>query len=151
MPGSTSSKSLAWISNDGLWRSRPPNIEARASRRGRRAVPAAGRSRRGLRELPAHPGRARRELEQRRRAPQGLPRGRDHRPQLRALPSARGPRGGAAAAAAGHARAEGRVEHEGWRVRKDGSRFWADVVITALRDNSGQPIGFAKVTRDLTA
>lgn len=48
------------------------------------------------------------------------------------------------------ARAEGRVEEEGWRVRKDGSRFWADVVITALRDESGVVRGFGKVTRDLT-
>jgi PAS domain S-box-containing protein len=48
------------------------------------------------------------------------------------------------------ARAEGRVEDEGWRVRKDGSRFWADVVITALRDERGELIGYAKVTRDLT-
>ena len=46
---------------------------------------------------------------------------------------------------------EGRVEDEGWRIRKDGSRFWANVVITALRDESGTLIGFAKVTRDLTA
>ncbi|HKP63413.1 MAG TPA: PAS domain S-box protein [Polyangiales bacterium] len=45
---------------------------------------------------------------------------------------------------------EGRVEDEGWRVRKDGSRFWANVVITALRDDSGGLIGFAKVTRDLS-
>ena len=45
---------------------------------------------------------------------------------------------------------EGRVEDEGWRVRKDGSRFWADVVITALRDRSGRLVGFGKVTRDLT-
>ena len=44
----------------------------------------------------------------------------------------------------------GRVEDEGWRVRKDGSRFWADVVITALRDEAGTLVGFAKVTRDLT-
>ena len=44
----------------------------------------------------------------------------------------------------------GRVEDEGWRVRKDGSRFWADVVITAIRDDQGALIGFAKVTRDLT-
>ena len=43
-----------------------------------------------------------------------------------------------------------RVEDEGWRVRKDGTRFWADVVITALRDETGTLIGFAKVTRDLT-
>ena len=48
------------------------------------------------------------------------------------------------------AEAEGRVEDEGWRVRKDGSQFWADVVITALRDNEGKLRGFGKVTRDLT-
>ena len=47
------------------------------------------------------------------------------------------------------ARTEGRVEDEGWRVRKDGSRFWADVVITALFDD-GKLVGYAKVTRDLT-
>jgi PAS domain S-box-containing protein len=45
---------------------------------------------------------------------------------------------------------DGSVEDEGWRVRKDGSRFWANVVITALRDPDGKLIGFAKVTRDLT-
>lgn len=44
----------------------------------------------------------------------------------------------------------GHVEDEGWRVRKDGSRFWASVVITALRDPNGTLVGFAKVTRDLT-
>jgi PAS domain S-box-containing protein len=48
------------------------------------------------------------------------------------------------------ARAEGRFEEEGWRLRKDGSRFWADVLITALRDDDGRLVGFAKVTRDLT-
>jgi len=45
---------------------------------------------------------------------------------------------------------QGRAECQGWRVRRDGSRFWADVVITALRDESGALIGFAKLTRDLT-
>jgi len=45
---------------------------------------------------------------------------------------------------------EGRLEDEGWRLRKDGSRFWANVVITALRDGHGRLVGFAKVTRDLT-
>jgi PAS domain S-box-containing protein len=45
---------------------------------------------------------------------------------------------------------DGSVEDEGWRVRKDGSRFWANVVITALRDPTGKLIGFGKVTRDLT-
>ena len=44
----------------------------------------------------------------------------------------------------------GRIEDEGWRIRKDGSRFWASVVITALRDPQGRLQGFAKVTRDLT-
>ncbi|SOZ17817.1 two-component regulatory system protein; signal transduction histidine kinase ATPase [Cupriavidus taiwanensis] len=44
----------------------------------------------------------------------------------------------------------GRFEDEGWRVRKDGSRFWANVIITALRDAEGRLIGFGKVTRDLT-
>lgn len=46
--------------------------------------------------------------------------------------------------------ADGRIEDEGWRIRKDGSRFWANVVITALRNESGVLQGFAKVTRDLT-
>ena len=46
---------------------------------------------------------------------------------------------------------EGRFEDEGWRVRKDGSQFWANVIITALRDpESGKLVGFGKVTRDLT-
>src|SRR5688572_18456624 len=45
---------------------------------------------------------------------------------------------------------EGRFEAEGWRVRKDGSRFWASVVIDPVHDDSGRHVGFAKVTRDLT-
>jgi PAS domain S-box-containing protein len=48
------------------------------------------------------------------------------------------------------AREVGRFEDEGWRVRKDGSQFWANVVITPIRDDSGALIGFAKVTRDLS-
>jgi PAS domain S-box-containing protein len=43
---------------------------------------------------------------------------------------------------------QGRHEEEGWRIRKDGSRFWAHVVITAIRDHAGELLGFAKVTRD---
>jgi PAS domain S-box-containing protein len=46
--------------------------------------------------------------------------------------------------------AEGRYEEEGWRVRKDGSRFWANVVITTVHDAEGRHVGFAKVTRDVT-
>jgi PAS domain S-box-containing protein len=45
---------------------------------------------------------------------------------------------------------EGRYEEEGWRVRKDGTMFWASVTITAVRDDDGRLTGFAKVTRDLT-
>lgn len=45
---------------------------------------------------------------------------------------------------------EGRFEDEGWRLRKDGSRFWANVIISAIRDESGELIGFGKVTRDFT-
>lgn len=48
------------------------------------------------------------------------------------------------------ARIEGTAEDEGWRIRKDGTQFWANVVITALRDDSGNLQGFAKVTRDMT-
>src|SRR6185436_16188325 len=44
----------------------------------------------------------------------------------------------------------GRFEDEGWRVRADGTRFWANVVITALRDKDGVLRGFSKITRDLT-
>jgi PAS domain S-box-containing protein len=50
----------------------------------------------------------------------------------------------------GIAVAEGRYQEEGWRVRKDGSRFWANVLITALFDAHGQLQGFGKVTRDMT-
>jgi PAS domain S-box-containing protein len=48
------------------------------------------------------------------------------------------------------ARETGRYEAEGWRLRKDGSRFWASVVLDAIRDENGQLIGFAKITRDMT-
>jgi two-component system, cell cycle sensor histidine kinase and response regulator CckA len=59
--------------------------------------------------------------------------------------------------AAGHAQknldaaaSTGRAEEEGWRVRKDGSAFWASVVLSSIHDSAGQLIGFAKITRDLT-
>jgi PAS domain S-box-containing protein len=45
---------------------------------------------------------------------------------------------------------EGRFEDEGWRLRQDGSRFWANVIVTALRDESGRLRGFGKITRDLS-
>jgi PAS domain S-box-containing protein len=46
--------------------------------------------------------------------------------------------------------ATGKYEEEGWRLRKDGSRFWVNVIITAVYDDSGKHIGFSKITRDLT-
>ena len=46
---------------------------------------------------------------------------------------------------------EGRFEVEGWRVRKDGSRFWANVVVDPIRSSSGELVGFAKITRDLSS
>ena len=48
------------------------------------------------------------------------------------------------------AEAEGKYETEGWRLRKDGTRFWASVVIDPVRDESGRLIGYAKITRDVT-
>src|SRR5262249_33388402 len=44
-----------------------------------------------------------------------------------------------------------RAEHEGWRIRKDGGRFWASSVVQPVRDARGRAIGFAKITRDMTA
>jgi len=52
--------------------------------------------------------------------------------------------------ALGTAEREGRFEAEGWRMRKDGTRFWAHVVIDAIRNDDGKLLGFAKITRDLT-
>src|SRR5690606_24873524 len=49
-----------------------------------------------------------------------------------------------------NARRTGRHEAEGWRVRKNGERFWASVVIDSIRDEAGRLIGFAKITRDVT-
>jgi PAS domain S-box-containing protein len=57
---------------------------------------------------------------------------------------------GMPAAELARATTDGRAEGESWRVRKDGSRFWADVVVTALRDDEGRLRGFAKVTRDFS-
>jgi PAS domain S-box-containing protein len=59
--------------------------------------------------------------------------------------------GGEPAAALARAAREGRHHGEGWRVRKDGTRFWAEVVVTALRGDSGELRGYAKLTRDMTA
>lgn len=57
---------------------------------------------------------------------------------------------GQPAVALATALAEGRFESEGWRVRKDGTQFWANVVVDPIRDAAGEIIGFAKITRDVT-
>ena len=49
------------------------------------------------------------------------------------------------------AKQRGRYESDGWRIRKDGSRFWANVVVDAIRNDDGELVGFAKITRDITA
>jgi PAS domain S-box-containing protein len=59
-------------------------------------------------------------------------------------------RGGKPTRILAEARTQGRYHEEGWRVRKNGARFWASVVVTALRDEDGTLTGFAKITRDLT-
>ncbi len=95
--------------------------------------------------------RARRELEHRRPAQHGLHEPRDHRPALPRLLPAREPGRAHHRSASWRSRcSEGRYEEEGWRVRKDGSRYWANVVITAVFNDVGEHIGFAKVTRDRT-
>src|SRR4029078_3879352 len=48
------------------------------------------------------------------------------------------------------ARREGSVKKEGWRVRRDGSRFWAHVIVDPIRDDLGEILGYAKITRDIT-
>jgi PAS domain S-box-containing protein len=59
-------------------------------------------------------------------------------------------RNGKPARALQTAREQGKFEDEGWRVRKDGTRFWANVVVDPIRDHSGELIGFTKITRDIT-
>src|SRR6266511_2852305 len=132
---------------------------ARATRRAARRGPQAGArlgrraadpEHRRLRHLHARLGWACGELERRGRADQGVPRRGHHRADFSAFYP---PEDGAAGKPDRElelAVAEGRLEDEGWRVRKDGSRFWANVVITALFDEAGKLRGFGKVTRDMT-
>ena len=95
--------------------------------------------------------RPRRDLEPRRPAHQGIRRrprssasiSRASTPRRIAPPASR-------ARALETAARDGRFEKEGWRVRKDGTRFWANVVIDPIRGNDGQIRGFAKITRDIT-
>ena len=119
--------------------------------RERASVPPAGQRRHRLRALHAGPERHRHQLERRGRAHQGLHGRRNHRPAFLAILHRRGSRGRACRRARSQTAArEGRFEAEGWRVRKDGSLFWANVVIDPIRDEDGELLGFAKITRDIT-
>ena len=127
---------------------RPGRGEAVAEWGTLRAVGGRGA---GLRRLPPGPAGERPHLERRGRAHQRLYRRGDRRPALLTASIQTTPW---PPACPPHqlsvAEATGQVEDEGWRVRKDGSRFWANVVITALRDASGNLRGFLKITHDLT-
>ena len=89
-------------------------------------------------------------MESRRRAHQGIQGRRSAGLALLALLYEEDQEHGRPAELLRQAVARERVEEEGWRVRKDGSRFWANVVLTAIHDSTGAVTGFAKVTRDVT-
>ena len=117
----------------------------------RGAVPAAGRSGDATtRSSCSIPSGHIATLERGRRADQGLHRRGDHRPALLGLLPAEdvAPPASRERELRDRAQRAAACEDEGWRVRKDGSRFWANVVITRLRDARGELRGFAKVTRD---
>ena len=102
-----------------------------------------------LRALHARSDRHGDQLEHRRPAHQGLPARRDPRPAFLPLLHRSRPRQRQAAPRPAHRREHGRYEEEGWRVRKDGTFFWASVVIDPIRED-GELVGFAKITRDIT-
>ena len=90
-------------------------------------------------------------VESRRAALQGLQRGRDHRTSTSRCSIRRKPSNAAYRPDGLRTALEfGSATDEGWRVRKDGTRFWASVTVTALKDDAGRHVGFAKITRDLT-
>src|SRR5579883_1987922 len=116
----------------------------------RAAIPYADQRCYRLCALYARSERADHQLECRRRADQGLYCRRDHRPALLPLFHRARSRRRPAGAALQTAAQEGRFEQEGWRVRKDGTLFWANAVLDRITDADGNLIGFAKITRDVT-
>ena len=134
-------------------RERTQELEASNARlrESERRFPPARRRRDRLRDLHARSRGQRRQLEPGRRAHQGLqPRRKSSASISRASTPRRIGGTGFRAQLSTTPIATGKYEAEGWRVRKDGSRFWASVVINAIRDADGKLLGFAKVTRDLT-
>ncbi|HVF60528.1 MAG TPA: PAS domain S-box protein [Thermoanaerobaculia bacterium] len=122
---------------------------ARQARGG--AAPHARPRHHRLRDLHARPARAGRHLERRRRTAEGYAAEEIIGQHFSKFYPPEALERGWPARELEIAAAEGRIEDEGWRVRKDGSRFWANVVITTLEDEQGNRIGFSKITRDLTA
>jgi signal transduction histidine kinase len=115
------------------------------------ALPAVGQRRHRLCDLHARRFRPHRELERRRRALQGLYRaGSDRCRHFSLFYTEEDIARGIPATALQTSERTGKFEAEGWRVRKDGTRFWAHVIIDPIRSPSGALLGFAKVTRDLT-
>ena len=116
-----------------------------------RPLPPADRCDHRLRDLHARSRRRRDELESGRPAIQGLSRHLKSSASIsRAFYTDEDRKAGLPARALETAAREGKFEEEGWRVRKDGTTFWAYVVIDPIRDPDGHLIGFAKITRDLT-
>ena len=123
--------------------------ERAAAERG--AVPPAGAGRHRLRDLHARSRRPCHQLELRRRAHQGLSAAKRSSASIsRASTPPKTATAGEPQTALGTAAREGRFEKEGWRVRKDGTPFLGHVVIDPIRDDDGELIGFAKITRDIT-
>ena len=121
-----------------------------ALRAERGALPHAAAERPRLRHLPARRGRIHHRMERGRDA--GLrPQRRGRRRTPRVDPDSADDTGiGMPEAELREARTNGRVETEGWRVHKDGTRFWANEIATAIRDERGDVVGFTKVSRDLS-
>ena len=103
-----------------------------------------------LRLLHARPRRAGRELERRRRAPEGYTADEIVGQHVAPLLSSRGSPSGRPARTLERAATEGRAVEEGWRMRKDGSQFWAEGLTTAVRDAEGRFVGYSVVTHDVT-
>ena len=114
------------------------------------ALPAPRQFGHRLRDLHARPARSDSDLESWSRALQGLPRRRNHRRAFLAILQRRGSRGRFAGASAADCSSRRAVRSEGWRIRKDGSRFWAHAVLDQIRAPDGTLLGFAKITRDIT-
>ncbi len=130
----------------------PPSPAPAPAERGcRRRLLGAGAGDRRLCDLPARPDRAHRQLECRGAEAEGLCGNGIVGQHFSRFYTDEAVARGWPAYELQQASLTGRFEDEGWRVRKDGTTFWSNVVITAIRNDAGILTGFAKITRDLTA